>query len=164
MLSKQPVLSVSDHHADDTPSTSDSLVKSQKGKVMYLCFLCKDMHRTYLCPRMDESSKLLEDLTVPQQKIPISYHKLSLDIPLVDPSPSLVDPTLPLKSEFKEVDPIPSLVDPTLPLKSEVQVVDPSPSLVDPTLPLKSEVKVVDPVLTSIDPTLPLESEFKWLS
>jgi hypothetical protein len=42
------------------------------------------------------------------------------------------------------VDPSPSSVDPTLPLKSEVKVVDLTPSSVDPTLPLKSEVKVVD--------------------
>ena len=62
------------------------------------------MHRTYLCPRMDEASKFFEDIIVPQQWLPTVYHKLSLDIPLfdqvVDPSPSLVDPTLPLESEF----------------------------------------------------------------
>ena len=123
------------------------MVKSRKGKVRYPCFLCKEMHLTYLCTHMDEASKLLEDITVTEKWIPISYHKLSLKIPLVDqvvdPSPSLFDPTLPLKSEVKVVNPILTSVNPTLPLKSEIEVVDPSPSLVDPTLPLESEVKVV---------------------
>ena len=64
--SKHPLSSVSDHHVDDASSTNDSLVKSRKGRVRYRCFLCKDMHRTYLCPRMDESSKLLEYIIVPQ--------------------------------------------------------------------------------------------------
>ena len=44
--SKHLLSSVSDHHANDSPSTSDSLVKSQKGKVRYPFLLCKDMHRT----------------------------------------------------------------------------------------------------------------------
>ena len=72
-----------------------------------------------VCPHMDEASKLLEDLTVPQQQLPTSYHKFSLDTPLVD----------------QVVDLVLTSVDPTLPLKSEVEVVNPSPSLVDPTLP-----------------------------
>ena len=76
------------------------------------------MHRTYLCPRMDEASKLLEDITIPQQKLPTGYRKLSLDIPSVDqvvyPSPSLVDPTLPLESEVKVVESMSSPPDPTL--------------------------------------------------
>ena len=66
------------------------------------------MNRTYLCPHMDEASKLLEDITIPQQWLPTGYRKLSLDIPLVDkvvdPSPSSVDPTLSLKIEVKVVD------------------------------------------------------------
>ena len=140
--SKHPISSVSDHHADDSLPTSDSLVKSQKGKVRYPCLLCKDMHRTYLCPRMDEASKLLEYLTVPQQKLPIGYHKLSLDIPLVD----------------QVVDPSPFLVNPTLPLKSEVEVVDPVQSLVDPNIPLESEVKMVESMISPPNPTLLLES------
>ena len=56
--------SASGHHADDPPSTSDSVVKSRKGKVKNHCLLYKDMHFTYLCPLMDEASKLLEDITV----------------------------------------------------------------------------------------------------
>ena len=65
--------SSSGHHADDTPSTSDSMVKIRKGKVKNPCLLCKDMHFTYLCPHMDEASKLLEDITVSRQRIPIGY-------------------------------------------------------------------------------------------
>ena len=69
---------------------------------------------------MDEASKLLEDITVSHQRLPTGYRKLSLDIPLVDkvvdPVLSSVDPILPLKSEVEVVDPSPSLVDLTLPL------------------------------------------------
>ena len=130
--------SASGHHTDDSPSTNDSMVKNQKGKVINICFLCKDMHFTYLFPLMDEASKLLEYLIVPQQQLPTGYHKLSLEIPLVD----------------KVVDPILTLVDPTLPLKSEVEVVNPSPSLVNSTLPLESEVKVVKSVSFPPDPAL----------
>ena len=130
--SKHHVLLVSDHHANDAPSTSESLVKSRKGKVIYTFLLCNNMHRTYLCHHMDEASKLLEDSTVPQQQLPTGYHKLALDILLVD----------------KVVDPVLTSVDPTLPLKSEVEVVNPIPSLVDPTLPLESEVKVAKSMLS----------------
>ena len=52
---------------------------------------------------MDESSKLLEDIIVLQQRIPTGYHNLSLEIPIVDQVvdqvPSSVDPTLSLESE-----------------------------------------------------------------
>ena len=91
------------HHTDHTLSTSDSVVKSRKGKVINPCLLCKDMHFTYLCPRMDEASKWLEDITVPQQRLPTGYRKLSLDLSLVDKvvdlATSSIDPTLSLKSE-----------------------------------------------------------------
>ena len=101
--------SASSHHIDDPPSTSDSVVKSRKGNVINPCLLCKDMHFTYLCLHMDEASNLLEYIIVSYQQLPTSYRNLSFDIPLVDqvvdPSPSLVDPTLPLKSELEVVDP-----------------------------------------------------------
>ena len=96
------------------------------------------MHHTYLCPCMDEASKLLEDIIVPQKRLPTGYCKLSLDIALVD----------------KLTDLVLTSVDPSLPLKSEVEVVDPSPSLVDPTLPLESEVKVVESMSYPPNPTL----------
>ena len=87
---------------------------------------------------MDEASKLLEDIIVSRQWLPIVYRKLSLNIPLVD----------------KVVDTSPSLVDPTLLLKSEIEVVNPSPSLVDTTLLLKSEVEVFESMSSPPDPTL----------
>ena len=37
--SKPSVSSTSDHHVDDTPSTSDPLVKGHKGKVLYPCLI-----------------------------------------------------------------------------------------------------------------------------
>ena len=94
---------VSSHNVDDAPSTSDSMLKSKKGKVKNPYLLCKDMHLTYLCPHMDEASKLLEYIIVPQKRLPIGYRKLSLDLPLVD----------------KVVDTVPSKVNPTLSLESE---------------------------------------------
>ena len=90
--------SASTHHSDDSPSTNDSVVKSQKSKVINCCFLYKEMHFTYLCPRMDEASKLLEYIIVSRQRLPTGYRKLSLEPPLVD----------------KVVDPVLTLVDPTL--------------------------------------------------
>ena len=87
---------------------------------------------------MDEASKLLEDITISHQQLPTGYHKLSLDIPLVD----------------KVVDPALTSVDPPLPLKSEVEVVNSYSSVVDPTLLLKSEVKVVESMSSPPDPSL----------
>ena len=88
------------------------------------------MHLTYLFPRMDEASNLLEYITVPRQWLPTGYLKLSLEIPLVD----------------KVVDPVPSLFDPNLALESEEEIVH-------PTLPLKSEVKVVESMSSPPNPT-----------
>ena len=97
-VSRQPMSSASGHHTNDPPLTNVSVVKIQKGKVTNPCFLCKDMHFTYLCPHMDYASKLLEYIIVSHQKLPTGYHKLSLEPPLVD----------------KVVDPVLTLVDPTL--------------------------------------------------
>ena len=58
--SQQPISLSFGHHTEDTPSNNDYVVKSRKGKVKNYCLLCKDMHLTYLCPRMDEASKLLD--------------------------------------------------------------------------------------------------------
>ena len=113
---------------------------------------------------MDETSTLLEDLTVPQQCLRTSYCKLYLEILLVDqvvnPSPSLVDPTLSLKSEVEVIDPSPSLVDPTLPLESEVKVVESMSSPPNPTLLSESvEIELVPSTESSSSSYLPLESE-----
>ena len=59
----ESVSSTSDHHVDDTPSTSDPLVRVRKGKVLYPCLICKDIHRTFICPSMDEASRCLENIT-----------------------------------------------------------------------------------------------------
>jgi hypothetical protein len=119
---------------------------------------------------MDESLKLLEDMTVSKPQLPAAYHNLNIDPPVVDgminPVPwsiNLVDHAVNLVMSLVEtvnkvVDPIPSLVNPTLPLESETQVVDPFPS-VDPILPLEDATQVVDLISSSVDPTLPLESK-----
>jgi hypothetical protein len=103
MGSQQPMSPASGHHVDDNPSTSDHMVRGKKGKVNIPCWLCKEMHHTYLFPRMDEASKLLEDIVVSQQQPPTASHESPPDPPLVDEVvdliPSSVDPTLPLESE-----------------------------------------------------------------
>jgi hypothetical protein len=112
-------------HASDNPSTSNHQVGGKKGQVKIPCWLCKEMHCTYLFPRMDEASKLLEHIVISQQQPPVASHEPSPNQPLVDEVvgliPSSVDPSLPLESEVnKVVDPIQSSIDPTLPLESEV--------------------------------------------
>jgi hypothetical protein len=132
--------------------------------------LCKGRHLNHLFPHMEEASKFLEDMTVSQPQLPVAYHKLTLDPPIVDgminlspSSISLVDHVVNLVTSLVEpvdkvFDPIPSSVDPSLLLESETQVVDPFPS-VDPILPLENATQVVDPLSPSVDPTLPLESK-----
>ena len=52
---------------------------------------------------MDEASKLLENLIVPQQEFPTGYRKLLPNLPstdeVIDLISSTVDPTFPLESE-----------------------------------------------------------------
>ena len=61
------------------------------------------MQFTYLCPRMDEYSKWLEYINIPQQQLPTGYRNFSLDLSLVDkvvdPATPSIDPTFYLKSE-----------------------------------------------------------------
>ena len=99
--------STSDHHVDDTPSTSDPLVNIRKGKFLYPCLICKAMHHNFLCPNMVEASHWLENITDHQQLIPTSDSKLSLDPPLVDQvvdsDLSMVDPALSSESVKTEV-------------------------------------------------------------
>jgi hypothetical protein len=166
----QPMSSASEQHTDDLTSTSHDTIGKKKSRVKFPCMLCKGSHLTHLCSRMEEASKLLEDMTVSQPQLPTAYHKFSLNPPVVDgmitpvPSPfnpidhivnlvmSLVEPV------DKVVDPIPSSVNPTLPSESETQAVELFPS-VDPILPLEKETQVVDLLSPSVDPTLPLESK-----
>ena len=95
---------------------------------------------------MDESSKLLENIIVPQQQLPTGYHKLSLDLPLVD----------------KLIDLVLSSVDTTLPLECEVKVVESMSSPPDPTLSSESvNTEVVSLTQSSSCPSLPVESDLK---
>jgi hypothetical protein len=57
------------------------------------------------------------------------------------------------------VDPVPSSIDPTPPLKSVTKVANLVLSSIDPTSPLKSATKVVDPVPSSVDLTPHSKSE-----
>jgi hypothetical protein len=125
---------------------------------------------------MDEASKLLEDMTVPQPQLLAAYHKITLDPPVLDgmvnPVPSLVNPidhvinmvTSLVEPVEKVVSPIPSSLDPippsvdtNLPLEGVTQAVNLFPPI-DPILPLESETQAFDS-FPSIDPILPLENE-----
>jgi len=83
---------------------------------------------------MDEASKLLENLTVPQQEFPTGYRKLLPNLPSTD----------------EVIDLISSTVDPIFPLESETHITQVDDPLVD---------QVVDSISHSIDRTFPLESE-----
>jgi hypothetical protein len=119
---------------------------------------------------MDEALKLLEDMTVSQPQLPATYHKFSLNPPIVEgminlvplsvnPIDHVINLVTPLVEPFdKVVDTIPSSVNPTLPSESETRAIDPFPP-VDPLLPLENETQVVDLISPSVDPTLPLESK-----
>jgi hypothetical protein len=151
------------------PLTSQDTVGKKKSRVKFPCMLCKGIHLAHLFPRMDEASKLLEDMTVSQPQFPTAYFNLTLDPPIVDgminPVPSSVssvDQVVNMVMSLVEpvhqvVDPIPSSVDLTLPLESDTKVIDLFPPI-DPILPLESETQVVDPVLSSVNPTPPLMS------
>jgi hypothetical protein len=167
---EQPMSSASEQHVDDRSSASHDTVGRKKSRVKFPCMLCKGSHLTHLFPRMDEASKLLEDMTVSQPQLPVAYRMFSLNPPVVDgmitPDPSPVNPidhvvnlviSL-IEPVDKVVDPIPSLFDPTLLLESVNKVVDPIPSSVDLTLSLESETQAVDP-FPLVDPILPLENE-----
>jgi hypothetical protein len=47
-----------------------------------------------LFPDMDEALKFLEDMTISQPQLPIAYHKLSLNPPVVDGMINLVPPSI----------------------------------------------------------------------
>jgi hypothetical protein len=159
-----------EQHVDDPPSTSHDTVGKKKSRVKFPCMLCKGSHLTHLCPRMDEASKLLEDMIVSQPQLPSAYRKISLNPPVVDgminPTPSLVNPVdqmvnlvTSLDAPIDQVvDPIPSSVNPTLPSESEIQAIDLFPP-VNPILPLENETQLVNLISPSVDPTLPLESK-----
>jgi hypothetical protein len=65
--------STSEQHTDDPPSTSQDTIGKKKSRVKFPCMLCKGSHLTHLFPRMEEASKLLEDMTVSQPQLPASY-------------------------------------------------------------------------------------------
>ena len=107
------------------------------------------MNRTFLCPRMDEASYWLENITDHQQVIPTSDSKLSLDSPLVDQvvdlDLSVVDPTLPSESEVKVVESVSFPPDPTLSSESvKTEVVTLTKSSSCSSLPIENEPKPVE--------------------
>jgi hypothetical protein len=61
---RQPMSLASEKHVDDLPSTSQNTVGNKKSRVKFLCRLCGGSHQNHLFPRMDEASKLLEDMNV----------------------------------------------------------------------------------------------------
>jgi hypothetical protein len=80
----------SEQHVDDLPSTSQDTIGKKKSRVKFPCMLCRGSHQNFLCLHMEEASKLLEDVTISQPQLPVSYHKLTLDPPVVDGMINLV--------------------------------------------------------------------------
>jgi hypothetical protein len=78
------MLSASKQHADDLPSTSQDIVGKKKSRVKLSCMLCGGIHQTHIFPRMDEASKLLEDMFVSHPQLPAAYRSLTLNPPVVD--------------------------------------------------------------------------------
>jgi hypothetical protein len=146
---RQPMLSTSEQHVDDIPSTSRDTVRKKKSRVKFPCRLCGGSHQTHLFPYMDEASKLLEDVTISQPQILSSYNKLTLNPPVVDGMINLVPLLVSLVDQVVNL--VTSLVEPV------DKVVDPIPFSVDPTLPLETETQALD-LFPSIDPILPLEN------
>ena len=107
------------------------------------------MHRTFICPSMDEASRWLENITDHQQAIPTSDSKLSLDPPLVD---QVVDPTLPLESEVKVVESVSFLPDPALSSESvKTEVVSLTKSSSCCSLPVENELKPAEDFMLCSD-------------
>jgi hypothetical protein len=76
-------------HAGENPWTSNN-VGSEKGKIKNPCWLCKDMHHTYLFPHLDEASYLLKKIVKIQSQPPTTSSNLPLVDELVNLVPSLV--------------------------------------------------------------------------
>jgi hypothetical protein len=54
-VSQQPMLPSTVGHVGCNPSTNNHQVGGKKGQVNIPCWLCREMHCTYLSPRMDEA-------------------------------------------------------------------------------------------------------------
>ena len=98
----------------------------------------------------------MEDIIVPQQHIPIGYHKFSLELPLVDevidPTSSLVNVTLILESKVKLAELMSSPPDPTLSLESvNIEVVPLTQSPSCPSLLVESELKPAEVFVVNLD-------------
>jgi hypothetical protein len=66
----QPMSLAYEQHADNPPSTNHDMAGKKKGRVKFPCMLWKGNHITHLCSRMEEASKLLEDMTVSWPQLP----------------------------------------------------------------------------------------------
>jgi hypothetical protein len=89
-------------------------------------------------------------MIVSQPQLPSSYHRISLNQPVVDGMINLVPSSISLVGQVVNL--VMSLFEPV------DKVVDPIPYSVDPTLLLKSETEAVDP-FPPVKPILSLENE-----
>jgi hypothetical protein len=159
-----------EQHVYDLLSTSQDTVGKKKSRVKFPCKLCKGSHKTHIFPRIDEASKLLEDMIVSQPQLPVDYSSLTLNPSVINGMSNMVpssvgsvDQVVNLVTSLVEpvdkvVNLIPSSVSPTLLLGSETQADDPFQS-VNPIIPLENATQVVDLISSSIYPTLLLESK-----
>ena len=134
----QPSVVHDEDNSSATVSHVDTVEKTtlSKHKPKFPCKLCEGDHLSYKCPSIEEVRRFWF------HGHPIFEHPTQ---PLVDqavePISDLVDSTLLSKSDPDVIEPIPSLVNPTLPMESDFdEVVESISVLINPTLPLESEV------------------------
>lgn len=110
---------------------------------MFPYSLCEGNHLIYLCPYMDEASKVLEILTTSQPHLLIGYRKLSpnhlLVDEVIDQNPNSFNPNL-CKHESHKFVPKKPLVE---------KMVESIPPLVNRTFPVESESHTTQVLLVS---------------
>ena len=86
------------------PSVNDG---KKKGNIRFPCRICEGEHLLHLCPLMDKSFEVLENLTAPQPQLPVGYQRLSSNPLLVGKEikldSSLSHPTLPERDSLVSI-------------------------------------------------------------
>ena len=143
-------ISASVAHVESKQSTISSHVDTvdktgcSKFKLKFPCMLCEGDHLTHKCPAIVEVRRVwskTQEFPSPEQPIVSQQPTQPLVDLVVEPSQSLVHPTLRLESDSCVIEPISSLVNFTLPSKNAFhKAIESIPSSIDPTLPLHSKL------------------------
>jgi hypothetical protein len=82
--SQQPMSPAAAGHDGDNPSTSNHQVGGKKGQVKISCWLCGEMHRTYLFLTWMKLENCWKAIAISKQQPPTTSHEPSPNQPLVD--------------------------------------------------------------------------------